>query len=78
MEFLRLTMGKNIILSGHGFQLESWADGKKFLDENNAGSLDRNEGGFVVIEKIGEKLVVQHTFKTFSNFINSLIEIPVN
>mgnify|MGYP001189671189 CR=1 FL=1 len=75
---LKISMGKNIILSGHGFQLESWADGKKFLDENNAGSLDRNEGGFVVIEKIGEKLVVQHTFKTFSNFINSLIEIPVN
>jgi len=75
---LKIENEKNIVLSGHGSTIEDWYDGKKFIDENKFGDLKRLEGGFVVIEKLNNKLIAQYSFKTFSKFINSLIEFPIN
>ena len=75
---LNIEKGKNIILSGHGSTIEDAYDGKKFIDINKFGDLKRLEGGFVVIEKKNNKLIAQYSFITFSKFINSLVEFPVN
>jgi hypothetical protein len=75
---LNIEKGKNIILSGHGGTIEDNYDGKKFIDINKYGNLERDEGGFVIIEKVNNKLIAVHKFKRFSNFINQIIEFPVN
>ena len=68
----------NAILSGHGGTLGY--DGKSLIDENRAiGQLDdREEGGFVVLEKLNGKIIAHHVFKTFSDFANEAIELPLS
>jgi len=75
---LDVKKNKNIILSGHGGTIEDNYDGRKVIDTNNVGNLARDEGGFVIIEKKGNKLIAHHKFKNFSKFINSLVEFPIN
>lgn len=75
---LEIKKGENIILSGHGSTIEDEYDGKIFIDINKYGDLTRNQGGFVVIEKKNNKLIAVHKFKKFSEFVNELIEYPIN
>ena len=68
----------NVVLSGHGGTLGY--DGKSLIDENRAsGQLDdREEGGFVVLESTNEKIIAHHVFRTFADFANEAIELPLS
>jgi hypothetical protein len=75
IEGLVLQPGQNAVLSGHGGTLSY--DGALVIDIDETGGIDeRDETGFVVIERIGGKLIARHKFKSLRNFANAMIELP--
>ena len=67
-----VTVGTNVILSGHGSTLSK--DGGIVIDESNVSDIDeRKEGGFVALEKVDGKLVAQHKFERFSDFVKATV-----
>ena len=68
--------GHNIILSSHGNTVDKY--GKFLWDENESNDLTLEEGGFIVMEVIDNKIIIRHSFPKimyFSLFINNL---PIN
>lgn len=77
IEELDIQEGKNSILSGHGGTLSNNID--YLIDENNIGKLDdRDETGFIVLEKSDDKIIAQHKFLSIWHFANAVIEFPIN
>ena len=71
-----LKPGQNAVLSGHGGTLSY--DGKIVIDLDETGGIDeRDETGFIVIERKGGKLIARHKFKSIRNFANAMIELPL-
>lgn len=70
--------GSNVVLSGHGGTLGY--DGESLIDENRAiGQLDdREEGGFVVLDSKNGKIIAHNVFRTFEDFANEAIELPLS
>ena len=56
--------GKNAILSGHGGTLG--VDGSLVIDDASAvANVDnRSEGGFLILEKVDDRLIARHVFKS--------------
>ena len=74
---LEVKDGENIILSGHGGTLKF--DGDLVIDTDETIDIDeRDETGFVVLEKSGDKIIARHKFTSLKNFANAVIELPVN
>ena len=75
---IKIIKGKNVILSGHGGTLSY--DKKIVIDENYPGEDidDRLETGFVVLEKLNNKIIFRHKFRSIKDFANSIIELPIN
>ena len=68
--------GENMVLMGHINTL-SFA-GVSALDEDRTGGVEaRDETGFVVIEKVGGKLIAQHRFGSIKDFTHAIVEVPV-
>jgi len=66
--------GYNVILSGHNGTLDDI-----LIDTNQAGDYNqRDDIGFTVIEKVGNKLIARHTFKRFRDFSTLLVRTPLN
>jgi broad specificity phosphatase PhoE len=67
--------GQNIVLAGHGNTLSY--DGSIVIDiDRTEGIDDRDETGFIVIEKKDGKLIAQHRFKSIAEFANAIVELP--
>ena len=75
---IKIEKGKNIILSGHRGTLIAFVD--KVIDVNEVEGLDnaRDETGFTVLEKLGNKIFARYQFKNFNDFATIAIEIPLN
>jgi hypothetical protein len=70
-----LKPGQNAVLSGHGGTLSY--DGDLVIDIDETGGIDeRDETGFIVIERKDGKLIARHKFKSIRNFANAMIELP--
>lgn len=70
-----LKPGQNGVLSGHGGTLSY--DRDLVIDIDETGGIDeRDETGFVVIERKDGKLIARHKFKSIRNFANAMIELP--
>jgi phosphohistidine phosphatase SixA len=68
--------GQNIALAGHGNTLSY--DGAIVIDvDRTEGIDDRDETGFIVIEKKDGKLIAQHRFKSIAEFANAIMQLPV-
>jgi phosphohistidine phosphatase SixA len=68
--------GQNVVLSGHINTL-TYA-GVTALDEDQTGGVEaRDETGFVVIEKVGGKLIARHRFGSIKDFTHAIVEVPV-
>lgn len=75
IDSLLLKKGQNAVLSGHGGTLSY--DGDLVIDIDETGGIDeRDETGFVVIERKGGKLIARHKFKSIRNFANAMIALP--
>jgi broad specificity phosphatase PhoE len=69
--------GQNIVLVGHGNTLSY--DGAIVIDIDHTDGIDeRDETGFIVIEKKDGKLIAQHRFKSIAEFANAIVELPVD
>jgi phosphohistidine phosphatase SixA len=69
--------GQNVVISGHGNTLSY--DGSIVIDiDRTEGIDDRDETGFIVIEKKDGKLIAQHRFKSIAEFANAIVELPVD
>ncbi|MEO0542868.1 MAG: hypothetical protein AAFY99_03515 [Pseudomonadota bacterium] len=69
--------GENVILTGHGATLE-W-DGPKVIDETEIdGSQLRQETGFYVIERVGDRLINRYLFPSLRDFATVVIELPLS
>jgi phosphohistidine phosphatase SixA len=67
--------GQNIVLVGHGNTLSY--DGSIVIDiDRTDGIDDRDETGFIVIEKKDGKIIAQHRFKSIAEFANAIVELP--
>ncbi len=67
--------GQNIVLAAHGNTLSY--DGAIVIDiDRTDGIDDRDETGFIVIEKKDGKLIAQHRFKNIAEFANAIVELP--
>ena len=77
IEGLEVKDGENIILSGHGGTLKF--DGDLVIDDDQTVDIDeRDETGFIVLEKSGDKIIARHKFISLKNFANAVIEFTVN
>ena len=85
-ELKKITIPKNenIIISSHGNTIrESVFDEIRlanYTPNQNEDSyrLDLDEGGFVVISKEGEKLILEHLFFNYNDFVKALSYRPKN
>ncbi len=76
LDSLNPPKGQNIVLTGHGNTLSY--DGKIVIDiDRTDGIDDRDETGFIVIEKKDGKLIAQHRFKSMAEFANAIMTLPV-
>jgi len=76
---MKIPDGKNIVLSGHGGTLGK--DGTRVIDLNETGQeLDeRDETGFVIIERVNGQLIARYQFKSITDAAFSLAgELPLN
>ncbi len=76
LDALNPPKGQNIAVVGHGNTLSY--DGKIVIDiDRTEGIDDRDETGFIVIEKKDGKLIAQHRFKSMAEFANAIMTLPV-
>lgn len=69
--------GENVVLSGHGGTLRF--DAGVVIDIDHTGGIDeRDETGFVVIQKMNGKVIAHHKFRSIKDFATAIIELPVN
>ena len=77
IENLEIKAGSNSILSGHGGTLSNYID--VLIDVNHVGKLDdRDETGFIILEKKDGEIIAHHKYKSIWHFANSIIEFPIN
>ncbi len=78
IEALTPAKGRKDVLIGHVNTLRY--DGDLVIDVNNLPEdIDnRDETGFVVIEKKDGKLIAQHSFKSIFEFVNATVALPVD
>jgi phosphohistidine phosphatase SixA len=74
---IRIKSGSNIILSGHGNTLSLHGSAAIDIDETENID-DREEAGFVVLEKVGNQIIARYKFKTFNQFANSILDLPLD
>ena len=72
---------QNIFLSAHGNIIPNF--GKSFYDKNEytkitGKDLRLEEGGFIVVQKVNNQLIVQYKFNKFKTFANSLSRFEIN
>ena len=76
-ELLKINVKKdsNVIITAHGGVIE-----KSIFDEiqNNEKDFALNEGGFFVIKKKNNKLILVHKFQNFGHFKRLLVKRPIN
>ena len=66
--------GKNTIISAHNGVIE-----ERVVDEYPAGFVfDLNEGGFYIISKDEDKLIVKHKFNNFHYFSKNILKRKIN
>lgn len=69
--------GKNVVFSGHGGTLGR--DGSLVIDVSEVENIDdRQEGGFVVIERVDGKLIARHKFESFHDYSNATVSLKLN
>ena len=69
--------GENIVLSGHGGTLRF--DGNLVIDIDHTGGIDeRDETGFVVIQKSNGKVIAHHKFRSIKDFATAVVQLPIN
>jgi len=73
----KLVPGENILLSGHGATLSNNIE--YLIDINNVGELDdRDETGFIILRRDGDKVIAEHKFKSIWHMANAFVEFEVN
>ena len=66
----------NVVLTGHGATLE-W-DGSAVIDEDKTTKRrNRQETGFFVLERKGDRIIAHYKFTSIKEFANVLIKLPV-
>ena len=70
---LNVEKKKNIVITGHNTVMDA-----PIFDESKLKDFVIDEGGFVVIEKKGDKLIAQHKFVFFADFAKRLLKRPKN
>jgi hypothetical protein len=77
IEGLNPPKGQNIALIGHINTLSY--DGPLVIDVDHTDGIDdRDETGFVVIEKKDGKLIAQHRFRSIYEFAHAIVKLPVD
>ena len=77
IEGITVPAGMNVVLSGHGGTLGF--DGDRVIDVSHVKDIDdREEGGFVVLEKVDEKIIAWHKFRSLKYFSNVAVELPLS
>ena len=71
--------GSNVVLSGHGGTLGTDKDIVIDVIEKELATFanidDRDEGGFIVLEKVKGKVIARHKFQNFSRFVNGIVKL---
>lgn len=70
--------GKNAVIVAHAGTMRY--DGKIMIDVDETGGKpdDRDETGFIVMEKSGGKIIARHKFRSIKNLAFASIELPVD
>lgn len=79
---IKVPKGSNVVLSGHGGTLGTDDDIVIDVLEKELGTYDdlddRDEGGFIVLEKVNGKVIARHKFRNFSRFVNGIVQLKTS
>lgn len=72
---LEVPAGQNIVLSGHRETLMNHRD--RVIDRDLTDRLDRDETGFVILQRQGDEIVALYTFRNIRDFMRAALELPL-
>lgn len=72
---LEVPAGQNIVLSGHRETLMNHRG--RVIDRDLSDRLDRDETGFVILQRQGDEIVALYTFRNIREFMRAALELPL-